>query len=91
MSAPIPEENLQQIRAALFAGRKIEAIKLHREATGMGLKQSKDFVDALDQQLRKTNPGDFSTAPAGKGCAGVVILGLGLLSLLGCTLVSFRA
>jgi hypothetical protein len=88
MPAPIPEHDMQQIRAAIFAGRKIEAIKLYREASGQGLKESKDFVDALDEELRKTNPGDFSTAPAGKGCAGVITLAVGLLSLLGWALVS---
>lgn len=31
----------------LRAGRKIEAIKAHREQTGKGLKESKDYVDAL--------------------------------------------
>ena len=29
------------------AGKKIEAIKLYREMTGVGLKQAKDFVDSL--------------------------------------------
>src|SRR5262245_60603400 len=36
-----------QVRAALVAGRKIEAIKLLREATGLGLKEAKDRIDAV--------------------------------------------
>lgn len=36
------------IRAALQRGSKIEAIKLLREATGLGLKESKDVIDRLD-------------------------------------------
>ncbi|HWG24070.1 50S ribosomal protein L7/L12 [Actinospica sp.] len=33
---------------ALSDGKKIQAIKLYREATGVGLKEAKDYVDALD-------------------------------------------
>ena len=29
-------------------GKKILAIKLYREATGVGLKEAKDYVDSLD-------------------------------------------
>jgi ribosomal protein L7/L12 len=32
-------------------GRKIEAIKRYREATGLGLKEAKDAVDALERQV----------------------------------------
>ena len=36
-----------QIAAALQAGKKIEAIKLMREATGMGLAEAKAAVEAM--------------------------------------------
>jgi ribosomal protein L7/L12 len=36
-----------QARALLADGNKIEAIKLVREATGLGLKEAKDFVEGL--------------------------------------------
>jgi ribosomal protein L7/L12 len=32
---------------ALQRGKKIQAIKIYREATGVGLKQAKDVVDAM--------------------------------------------
>ena len=38
-----------QVQAALRAGRAIEAIKLMREATGLGLKEAKDRIDAERQ------------------------------------------
>ena len=44
MNAP-PSLSSQAI-AALQSGNKIEAIKLVREATGLGLKEAKDAVDA---------------------------------------------
>ena len=37
---------LPEIRAALAGGRKIDAIKLVRERTGLGLKEAKDLVES---------------------------------------------
>ncbi len=37
------------VLAALHQGQKIEAIRLLREHTGLGLKEAKDVVDALPQ------------------------------------------
>jgi ribosomal protein L7/L12 len=36
-------------RAIMRTGQKIEAIKRVRELTGMGLKEAKDYVDALER------------------------------------------
>ena len=36
------------VMALLGAGKKIEAIKVYREATGLGLKEAKDAVEALE-------------------------------------------
>jgi Ribosomal protein L7/L12 C-terminal domain len=33
---------------AVAADKKIQAIKIYREATGVGLKEAKDYVDSLD-------------------------------------------
>lgn len=41
-----------EIAAAIRAGRKIEAIKLYREAHGVGLKEAKDAVDAHETANR---------------------------------------
>jgi len=41
---PAPQISVQAI-AALQLGNKIEAIKLVREATGLGLKEAKDLVE----------------------------------------------
>lgn len=38
------------IAQALRDGRKIEAIKLYREATGVGLKEAKDYVDTIERR-----------------------------------------
>jgi ribosomal protein L7/L12 len=40
------------IEGLIREGRKIEAIKLWREATGLGLKEAKEAVEALERRLR---------------------------------------
>jgi ribosomal protein L7/L12 len=56
----------QQVLTHLRQGRKIEAIKVYRQATGVGLKDAKDAVDALGKQ--------HGIAASGSGCAGVLCL-----------------
>ena len=70
MSSPIPEEKITALCELIFRGRKIEAIKLYREISGLGLKESKEAVEALEASLRKESPEKFSSAPPGKGCLG---------------------
>lgn len=43
--------------AALRRGQVVEAIKLTREATGLGLKEAKDLVDAAREQRGGAVPG----------------------------------
>ncbi|MDZ4720072.1 MAG: ribosomal protein L7/L12 [Roseiflexaceae bacterium] len=47
-SPGISDDLHDQIRALLAKNQKIEAIKLVRQHTGMGLKEAKDYVEALD-------------------------------------------
>ena len=42
-----PENLPPEVLAEIQAGRKIEAIKLLRQKTGLGLKESKDLVDGV--------------------------------------------
>jgi ribosomal protein L7/L12 len=56
-----------ELRQLLREGRKIEAIKRFREATGLGLKESKDAVEALEREM----PGAKKS-----GCTGVLLLPL---------------
>lgn len=71
---PTPDQR-QQIADAIAAGRKIEAIKLYREATGCDLKDAKDFIEKLTAELQKADPEKFPRNPAaGKGCLVVLFL-----------------
>lgn len=82
-----PDDQLAQLHGMIFAGQKITAIKLYREATGVGLKEAKDAVEAMEANLRREQPHRFQTVQ-GKGCgAGVLLFCLCLGSAL-CWVVS---
>lgn len=55
----LTDEQRTEITELLFLGHKINAIKVYRNATGAGLKESKDFVDALEASLLQTMPEKF--------------------------------
>jgi ribosomal protein L7/L12 len=71
--AQLPEQQRQAIEAAIFAGNKIEAIKLYRKASGAGLAKAKQAVEAMETELRAQHPEKF-TAARKSGCVGVVAL-----------------
>jgi ribosomal protein L7/L12 len=52
---PVSGEALA-IGEALSAGKKIEAIRLYRKATGAGLKEAKDAIDAIVAEKRAGPP-----------------------------------
>ncbi len=64
----------QAVDAALFAGRKIEAIKRHRERAGLGLKEAKDVVEARERELRERVPNRFASPPGRGGCVGLLAM-----------------
>jgi ribosomal protein L7/L12 len=83
MPAPISDADLRRVREAIFAGRKIEAIRIYRECTGSGLAEAKEFVEALEAAMRQTDAEKF-TAPAGsRGCLGAVLFLASLGALAG--------
>ncbi|XVJ61027.1 MAG: hypothetical protein HEQ23_03125 [Tepidisphaera sp.] len=45
LDVPVPSDGMDDIRDLAKAGRKIEAIKLLRDRTGMGLAEAKKAVD----------------------------------------------
>jgi len=51
MSGQIPESKISELADLIAGGRKIEAIKLYRELTGLGLKEAKDAIDALERSV----------------------------------------
>jgi hypothetical protein len=86
MSHPISEDQLATLSEYITRGRKIDAIKLYREMTGFGLKEAKDAVEELERTLRTSSPGSFVESPQGKGCLGVIVVGLLCSGLFACWL-----
>jgi ribosomal protein L7/L12 len=95
-SVGMTPEKMNAIVTAISRGNKIEAIKLYREATGLGLAESKDAVEAMEISppgSTPVNPGQL--VPEGrtplpqwdpfeekkKGCLGVMALLIGTVIL----------
>ena len=72
---PTPEE-IDEITEAIAQGRKIEAIKLYRKARGGGLKEAKEFIEALTASLRLQDPERFAKVTTRSGCSAVLLFGL---------------
>lgn len=77
--ANLDPEVIDQIYAALEQGRKIEAIKLLREATGVDLKTAKETVEMVERVRFERSARDESAGHAAvkrsSGCGSVLLLG----------------
>ncbi len=60
MANELSPEQTRSIHDAIYAGNKIEAIKLYRTSTGMDLKDSKEAVEKLTEKLKEQNPAMFA-------------------------------
>jgi ribosomal protein L7/L12 len=51
----VPDTVTKELKSLILDGKKIEAIKKYRMATGLGLLEAKEYVDSLCEQelLRK--------------------------------------
>jgi hypothetical protein len=65
-------EQIEALKRFLFAGQKIEAIKLYRRLTGAGLAEAKTAVDKAEADLRVAEPGSFSAAAGRSGCGAAL-------------------
>lgn len=87
--------DIAQIRLLLAQGKKLEAIKLYREQTGVGLKEALDIIEAMpenrdtDEVIPSANATPGSSTGTGWGCTRI-LLGMAFIVLLfmgGCGLV----
>jgi hypothetical protein len=76
----------QQVRDLIAQQQKIEAIKLVRQQTGAGLKDAKDFVEALERG--QTPPIPQAAIRQGNQGVGCVIL-IAVLFAIAAALVTF--
>jgi hypothetical protein len=63
-----PEEIIESVHAALKAGQKIQAIKIVRHATGLGLKEAKELVDHNLATLKPSDIKNVDLLPQSQGC-----------------------
>lgn len=75
----IPEGFKGDVLRLLGDGKKIQAIKIYREHTGVGLKEAKDAVEALGEK--------HGLVVRGSGCLGVVLVFV-ITVILGCSMAS---
>jgi ribosomal protein L7/L12 len=61
---PLSDAALEEIVNDLYAGKKIAAIKAFRVATGAGLTEAKDAVEAIEQTIRTTEPERLTAKPS---------------------------
>jgi ribosomal protein L7/L12 len=45
----VPDTITDELKSLILEGKKVEAIKKYRIATGLGLKEAKEYVDSLSK------------------------------------------
>jgi len=81
MNQDIDKTVEDEITSLIYEGKKIQAIKIYRNATFKGLKESKEFVDQLSMELYEKYPDRFTVKPSASSGCGTAILFLGLIGL----------
>ena len=69
----------QDVLVAVAEGRKIEAIQLLRQHSGMGLRQARRLVDTLERARGTPKPGDLPHFTEVGGTRGLVVIVVALL------------
>lgn len=70
-------EEMDQILDLIQSGKKLEAIKVHKESTRTTLLKSKEFIENLMHELEVEQP---RSVPSGSGCSGVLWFAIAVLS-----------
>lgn len=74
MPQDLSDEKMAELSEALEKGQAIAAIRLYREATGAGLKEAKEAVDAIQADLHKQFPERFAARPNSAGCGSTAAI-----------------
>ena len=83
MDDHLSQQEVEAIGDALASGKKIEAIKIYREATGKGLKESKESIEALIPKLKEHDPDRFAKLSSSSGCTSIIVLAIATAALSG--------
>ncbi|MDQ8186968.1 ribosomal protein L7/L12 [Pelagicoccus sp. SDUM812002] len=85
MPEKLSDEQMNRLSEALEKGRKIDAIKAYRDATGIGLKDAKVAVEKLHADLHEQYPDRYPAPSTSVGCgssAALFALACGLVYLI---------
>ncbi|MEN8221658.1 MAG: ribosomal protein L7/L12 [Acidobacteriota bacterium] len=75
MSDYLTSDQTEKIREELESQNKIQAIKMCREFTGWGLKESKDYVDKMVDEMIERDPEKYGhLSSARSGCFGLIAI-----------------
>ena len=74
MTTQLTEDQMKRIADAIVSKRKIEAIKVYREATGEGLKEAKEAIEEITASLATKHP-ELATKNS-SGCFSVIAVGV---------------
>ena len=82
MGRELSADEIDRVTAAIYAGRKIEAIKLYRTASGDDLAAAKQVVEGIEARLRAESPEKFS-AVSRSAVGGIVFAVVALAMAVG--------
>ena len=78
---PLQDQVRTEMEAAIGAGRKIEAIKLYRNAVaGSDLVDAKKAVEDMEARMRVEHPENFGPPGSKTGCLGMALWVAGMLA-----------
>lgn len=79
MAESLSDQQWKEIEDRLYAGRKIEAIKVFRLHTGAGLKDAKEVLDQHERELRTKCPERFKKSTGCGAVAAVFLIAIVLV------------
>ena len=83
--ASLDDRTQAEVETAICAGRKIEAIKRHREGLpGTDLVDAKKAVEEMQARLKQQHPENFGPGAPKAGCLGGMLVLAGLAGGLTC-------
>ena len=67
----IDDAQLDEILDEIHAGKKLNAVKIYKEAKGVSLMEAKEFVEKLMRELEIAQPG---SVPRASGCNAITLM-----------------
>ncbi len=80
----LSDDQMQEVINHIYSGQKIAAVKSYRQLRGTSLKEAKEFVEQLTEELRSRTPEEFQKGSGAGGCLGVGLLALAIFAAIGC-------